>query len=117
MNEGIYQDGKINYSKFLSALFSSVSMFILSMLCVLNNLSLDLYSTFLLLKVVVPGSVSFWVLGYVIGKKLDGLCNNIVVKKVENEKKAYEIPSMFGPIEPQSELFDTEETDVQKEES
>ena len=116
MNESIYKDGKINYSKFLSALFSSVSMFILAMLCILNNLSLDLYSTFLLLKVTIPGALSFWVLGYVIGKKLDGLSNHVVIKKAENEQKAYEIPSMFGPVEPQTELFSTEETDAQKEE-
>ena len=116
MNDNVYQDGKICYSKFLSALFSSLSMFTLSMLCILNNLSLDLYSTLLLLKVVVPGATSFWFLGYVIGKKLDGLNNNIIVQKTENEKLAYEIPSMFSVSDTtEDEVMNMENFDVQEE--
>lgn len=116
MSDNVYQDGKISYSKFLSALFSSLSMFTLSMLCILNNLSLDLYSTMLLLKVVVPGATSFWLLGYVIGKKLDGLNNKITIRKTENEKMAYEIPSMFSVTDSSSDdMMNMENPNVQEE--
>lgn len=91
---------RTNYSKFLSALFSSLAMILLSILCLLNNLSFDFYSAIVFIKVVLPATFCFWFLGLIIGKKLDSL--NVVVEKKEQEigKIAYEIPSMFaGPAD------------------
>ena len=87
---------KIKYSELLSSLFCSVSIFTLSILCLLNNLSLDFYCMIYLLKIVIPASVSFWILGYVIGKILDKYNTKIVANKKNEETKAYEIPSIFS---------------------
>ena len=84
------------YSKIISSLFCSTSIIVLSLLCLLNNFSIDLYTTTTLLKIVIPASFCFWFIGYVIGKILDGFDNKITVKKIAEEKKAYEIPSMFS---------------------
>ena len=89
-------EGKIQYSKLLSSLFCSVSIFLLSILSLLNSLSLDMYSMMCLLKVVVPAGASFWFLGFVIGTILDRYDNKIIVKKKVDETKAYEIPSIFA---------------------
>lgn len=85
------------YSKILSSFFCSMAIIVLSLLCLLNNLSIDIYSTVVLLKVVVPASFAFWIIGYIIGATLDSLTKEIKQKKTIEEKKAYEIPSMFGP--------------------
>lgn len=90
---------RIKYSKFLSSLFCTTSIFSLSILCLLNNLSLDFYSMVTLLKVVIPASICFWVTGFVIGKILDGFSQKIVKETKIQEEKAYEIPSMFAGIE------------------
>jgi len=87
---------KTKYSELLSSLFCSVSILMLSILSLLNNLSLDLYSMMCLLKVVIPASISFWFVGFVIGTILDKYSTNIVIKKQVDETKAYEIPSIFG---------------------
>ena len=93
------EEQKIKYSKIISSLFCSSSIIILSFLCLLNNFSIDLYTTMILLKVVIPASFCFWFIGFVIGKILDGLNVEIAVKKITEEKKAYEIPSMFASDE------------------
>ncbi len=111
----IYQDKKINYSRFLSALFSSIAILGLSFLCLLNNLSIDLYSAIYLFKTVIPGGISFWILGYVIGKKLDGLNTEIITVQKVSEKQAYEIPSMFSMQAEQNEsggMPDMKDVDV-----
>ena len=87
---------KIKYEQLLSSLFCSVSIFTLSILSLLNNLSLDLYSMVCLLKVVFPGAFCFWFLGHVIGTILDRYSTKITVKKKVDESKAYEIPSIFS---------------------
>ena len=87
---------ELKYSKMLSSLFCSTSIIVLSMLCLLNNLSLDAYSMISLLKVVVPASFCFWFIGFVIGKILDKKSVKIVKEQIISEKEAYEIPSMFG---------------------
>ncbi len=111
-----YQERKISYSRFLSALLSSVSILGLSLLCLLNNLSLDFYSAMCLLKTVIPGGTSFWILGYVIGKKLDSLNTKIITNNVASEKQAYEIPSMFSMTPEQEELdiLSTEDFNVEQ---
>ncbi len=90
------KDDKIKYSKVLSSLLSSGSIIAFSILCLLNNLSLDLYSAFELIKVVIPASICFWFIGFVIGTILDRLDNKIIENEIKEEKKAYEIPSMFS---------------------
>lgn len=89
------EDEKIQYSKVLSSLFCSVSILALSILCLLNNLSFDIYSAVVLIKIVTPGCICFWIIGFLIGKILDGFNHRIEQKKIIEEKKAYEIPSMF----------------------
>lgn len=98
MGNTIYniEDEQIKYSKVLSSLFCSSSIVALSILSLLNNLSLDIYSAMTLLKVVVPASICFWIIGFVIGKILDSLNTKITIEKITEEKKAYEIPSMFS---------------------
>ncbi len=94
------QEDTIQYSKVFSSLFCSASIIALSVLCLLNNFSIDLYSAILLLKVVVPASFCFWFLGFIIGKILDNLSKNNNLQSSTDEigqkdEKAYEIPSMF----------------------
>ena len=96
------QEEKIKYSKILSSLFCSTSIIALSMLSLLNNLSIDIYSTLTLLKIVLPASVCFWFIGFVIGKTLDNTSTKIIKqeteKKIKAETEPYEIPSMFGAM-------------------
>lgn len=84
------------YSKMFSSLFCAMSILALSILCLLNNLTLDLYSTVNLLMVVAPGACCFWISGFIIGKIFDKKQVVMVEKKKINEQKAYEIPSMFS---------------------
>ncbi len=98
----------IKYSKVFSSLFCSVSIIALSLLCILNNLSLDIYSAYILLKVVAPAAFIFWIIGKIIGKIFDGLNKEIIEEKIVEEKKAYEIPSMFGA----DAQYDVDETGV-----
>ena len=91
-----YTKDKIVYSELLSSTFSSISIFVLSILSLLNNLSLDFYSMMCLLKVAFPAGVCFWILGHVIGKILDSYQTVITVKKETDDAKAYEIPSIFS---------------------
>lgn len=95
-NPSITQNEEFKYSKMLSSLFCSVSIIALSILCLLNNLSLDIYSAIVLLKVVLPAAFCFWFLGFSIGKILDGLNREIVKEHIKQEREAYEIPSMFA---------------------
>lgn len=91
-------DDKVKYSKFLSSLFCSTSIIGLSILCLLNNLTFDIYSAGMLLKTVIPASFCFWFLGYAMGHILDDYHGQTqTVKKIEmtNDDAAYEIPSMF----------------------
>jgi len=90
------EDEHIKYSKIISSLFCSTSIIALSILCLLNNLTIDMYSTTVLLKIVVPASICFWIIGFVIGKILDSLSTKITIEEITEEKKAYEIPSMFA---------------------
>ena len=106
MNNTNTIEEKVKYSELLSSLFCSASIFTLSILCLLNNLSLDLYTMLCLLKVVVPASISFWFLGHVIGKILDKYNKKIITKKAVDETKAYEIPSIFGSSMGESESTD-----------
>ena len=86
------------YSKLLSSLLCSSSIIVLSFLCLLNNLSLDLYSACMLLKVVIPGSFCFWFLGYVMGHILDNSEKNPKPRtyKLSSDNEAYAMPSMFA---------------------
>lgn len=104
-NSTTIQEDRIKYSKLLSSLFCSTSIIILSILCLLNNLSIDIYSTLVLLKVVLPAAFCFWFLGYSIGKILDGFSNKIVVEQKKSEVEAYEMPSMFAGTEIQDDEF------------
>lgn len=90
------QDDEIKYSKFLSSLFCSISIIALSILCLLNNLSLDIYSAIILLKIVLPASFCFWFLGFSIGKIFDSLNKKIIKEQIKQEQEAYEMPSMFS---------------------
>ena len=94
---------RIKYSKFLSSLFCTTAIVSLSILCLLNNLSLDVYSMVTLLKVVIPAAICFWFLGFVIGKILDGFSKKIVKEVKVQAEKAYEIPSMFAGVEETSD--------------
>ncbi len=91
------------YSKMLSSLFCSTSILALSILCLLNNMTLDLYSATMLLKVVLPASFCFWFIGLVIGKILDNYNSEIIATTEKEEKKAYEIPSIFSDLSGQTE--------------
>ena len=103
MTNAISQDEELKYSKMLSSLFCSASIVILSILCLLNNLTLDIYSALELLKVVLPASFCFWFIGFVIGKILDKKSVKIITEQKVDEQKAYEIPSMFAGSEEQSD--------------
>ena len=92
---GTAQD-KIKYEELLSSLFCSVSIFVLSILSLLNNLSLDFYSMLCLLKTVFPAGFCFWFLGHVIGTILDKYNTKTSIRKKADEEKAYEIPSIFS---------------------
>lgn len=96
MSDVSVQDDELKYSKLLSSLFCSTSIIVLSILCLLNNLSIDLYSTIVLLKIVLPASFCFWFIGYIIGRILDGLNKKIVKEQIKQENEPYEIPSMFA---------------------
>ena len=102
-NSTATQDEKIKYSKLLSSLFCSTSIIILSMLSLLNNLSIDLYSTLVLLKIVLPAAFCFWFLGFSIGKILDGLSTKIITEQRKHEVEAYEMPSMFAGVDVEQE--------------
>ena len=104
----IQQDNNSNYAKILSSLFCSVSILGLSILCLLNNLSLDFYSMVILLKVVVPASFCFWFLGFVIGRILDSFHGKVEKRIQESDNKAYELPSMFNAADSLSIENDSE---------
>lgn len=95
-NSTTTKNEEIKYSKLLSSLFCSTSIIGLSILSLLNNFSIDLYTTMVLLKIVAPAAFCFWFIGFVIGKILDGLNREIIKKEIQKEKEAYEIPSMFA---------------------
>ena len=101
-NQTTNQEEQIQYSKLLSSLFCSLSIIALSILSLLNNLSLDFYSMITLLKVVIPAAICFWFLGFVIGKTLDNTNAKIIKqeteKKIKAETEPYEIPSMFSAM-------------------
>jgi len=86
----------IIYSQFLSSLFSSIAIMGLSILCLLNNLSLDLYSMLFMLKIIIPAGLCAWIAGFSVGKILDSYKVKVQVTKEKTEKQAYEIPSMFA---------------------
>jgi len=92
-----YEDkNKMTYATLLSSLFSSLAIFILSILCILNNIPLDLYGTFLLLKTTIPAAISLWFVGFLIGKIFDSTLIAQTKQKMQDEKEVYEIPSMFS---------------------
>ena len=100
---------KVRYSKVLSSLLCFSSVVVLSILCLLNNLSLDLYSSLMLLKTVVPGAFCFWMLGYFTGQIFDkGDSQKNVAKnyKLSEDNIAYTMPSMFT----------TDSTDIETDE-
>ena len=101
----ISQEEQFKYSKMLSSLFCSSSIIVLSILCLLNNQTLDIYSATELLKTVLPASFCFWFIGFVIGKILDRKNTKIIKEQIKNETEAYEIPSVFGASE---EIIDDE---------
>ncbi len=92
----IQAEEKTQYSKILSGLFCSNSIIALSILCLLNNLTLDMYTAVVLIKTVIPAAACFWFMGYVIGSILDKCDKKIARIAKQNEEKAYEIPSIFA---------------------
>ena len=89
----------VGYSSILSSLFCSSSILFLSVLVLLNNLSFDIYSACLLLKIVGPAAFCFWFLGYSIGSILDnthGVSVSTTDSFGSSDNAAYEIPSMFA---------------------
>ena len=98
------EKSNIIYSQFLSSLFSSVAILGLSILCLLNNQSLDIYSLIFLIKIVIPAGMCAWMLGFVAGKILDSYRNKLEEIRENDEKQAYEIPSMFGSIDSNLDL-------------
>ena len=89
---------KINYSKDLSCLFSTISIVGLSILSLLNYHTLDLYTAYIMLKIIIPAAFCSWFIGYIVGKILDCAVNSKEIKKnvLNSDEKAYEIPSMFS---------------------
>lgn len=93
---------KIKYSKLLSSLFCLISTVALSMLCLLNNFSMDIYNAVAIAKVVFPASFCLYYIGLMIGRIFDIYPNATPAKKMFKEtksKQAYEIPSMFSSNE------------------
>ena len=86
----------MTYATLLSSLFSSFAIIILSFLCILNNIPLDLYGAFLLLKTTVPAAVSLWFVGFIIGKIFDSTLIKQEQQKIKEEKEVYDMPSMFS---------------------
>ena len=100
MNNNIYnQEEEIKYSKLLSSFFCSIAIVAFSILCLLNNLTLDFYTMIVILKIVLPASFCFWFIGLVIGRILDGFSKKITTEKIKEEQVAYEMPSMFAAEE------------------
>lgn len=91
-------ENKIEYSKILSTLFCSNAIIALSILCLLNSLTLDILTACTLIKVVAPAAFCFWFLGKVIGTILDNCDIKIAKSNEEDEAKAYEIPSIFSDV-------------------
>ncbi len=103
----ITKDTNNKYARIFSSLFSSIMILALSALCLLNNLSIDLYTTSILLRIVVPGAMCFWVLGYAIGFILENSSNlKTTKKKLSENTKAYEIPSMFASTDMMADVSD-----------
>ena len=96
-NTTIHMDNNNKHSKLLSSLFCSTSIIVLSILCLLNNLTLDLYTTITLLKIVIPASLCFWLIGYSMGRILDTDSKGSAKQefKLSDNQEAYAIPSMF----------------------
>ena len=92
----IIQGKNIKYHKYLATLFSTTTIVGLSILCLLNSLSIDFYSAFFLLKIVIPAAFCSWIIGYVIGKILETTPAPKMQKLNTSDEKAYEIPSMFS---------------------
>lgn len=92
----IQAEEKTQYSKVLSGLFCSNSIIALSILCLLNNLTLDMYTAMVLIKIVIPASICFWFLGFVIGSILDRCDKKLTSIVKQKEEQAYEIPSIFS---------------------
>jgi len=92
----IMQEERVKYSKFLSSLFCCCSIVTLTVLSLLNHLIIDLYTMYVLLKVVLPAAFCFWFIGFVIGKILDKYNTQIVEKTIKTEQQAYTIPSIFA---------------------
>ena len=107
-NSSAMSQSEIKYSKLLSGLFCSSSILVLSILSLLNNLSLDLYSVMALLRVVVPGAFCFWFSGYVMGKIFENHDNIKPPKltKLSESNEAYTIPSMFSEGSAESSIND-----------
>ena len=100
MNNNIYnQEEQIKYSKLLSSFFCSIAIVAFSILCLLNNLTLDFYTMVIILKIVLPASFCFWFIGFVIGKILDSFNKKAITQKIKEERVAYEMPSMFAATE------------------
>ena len=102
---------KMKYSKFLSSLFCSASIIGLSLLCLLNNLSFDIYSACMLLRVVIPASFCFWFIGFSMGHILDySHSENAVIgqAKLTEDEAAYQIPSLFSGEDIEMENGDLE---------
>ncbi|MBQ7287747.1 MAG: hypothetical protein IJW73_08315, partial [Candidatus Gastranaerophilales bacterium] len=106
-----YDDkNKMTYATLLSSLFSSFAIIILSFLCILNNIPLDLYGTFLLLKTTFSAAISLWFVGFIIGKIFDSTLIKQEQQKIKEEKEVYDMPSMFSAnysSDPQG-MFDME---------
>lgn len=96
MAEVYEQEDKIKYSRLLSSFFCTIAIVALSILCLLNNLTLDFYTMIVILKVVLPASFCFWFIGFVIGKILDSFEQKIIIAEKKNKEIAYEMPSMFS---------------------
>ena len=104
MNTTNTQQQQSHYTRILSSLFCSFAIITLSFLCLLNNFSIDIYSAFILLKVVMPAAVVFWFIGLTMGRIFDegGLEKEETEDKehkpyvLTKDEAAYEIPSMFN---------------------
>ena len=96
MDNTYTKEDEIKYSKLLSSLFSSIAIVALSVLCLLNHLTLDFYVMIVILKIVVPGAFCLWFIGFVIGKILDNYNQKIVAEEIKVENEAYEQTSIFA---------------------
>lgn len=104
------------YASIISSFFSSISIFLLSLLCIVNCFGIDSYTMAFTIKVVIPATICFWLIGYTLGSILDVKSKKMEQQMLNEDEEqtlfandeAYTIPSMFADAGVQQVQEDSE---------